>query len=119
MPASEKKDLEPKYHKRKKLLRHEGNCMSVIYKEMFFMDAGKGEGLWVLHTISAFLSASPTLYSSDPVTSISREWVWDSTLIFTTNKVTNSKTRGRSVLGTRHFFLSSRGRTNWEQQQQQ
>lgn len=45
--------------------------MSVIYKEIFFMDAGKGEGLWVLHTISAFLSASPTLYSSDPVTSIS------------------------------------------------
>ncbi len=66
-----KKDLEPKYHKRKKLLRHEGNCMNVIYKEKNFMDAGKGEGLWVLHTISAFLSASPTIYSSDPITSIS------------------------------------------------
>jgi hypothetical protein len=91
-----KKDLEPKYHKRKKLLRHEGNCMSVIYKEIFFVDAGKGEGLWVLHTISAFLSASPTLYSSDPVTSIS------STNKFYQISLVHSKAKANSLV----FFSS-------------
>jgi hypothetical protein len=45
MPASERKTWNQNTIKEKKLLRHEGNCMSVIYKEIFFMDAGKGEGL--------------------------------------------------------------------------